>query len=254
MTTYVPPDAEAPTVEVPAATAVPVPPVASEAEAHGDIVLPPERAVPPGPPAPPQRTDFRGPAPFEGDRLIPGVPRYRSTYLDYLPGIYRDSDFLGRFLLIFESVLGPIERTVGNVSHYFDPELTPPDFVAWLGSWLGLVLDERWPEARRRALIHSAVELYQWRGTRRGLSELVRLYTGLTPEILEPTLSEVSANRNRAFRFTIRLRVPPGTDLDRSLLESIIELEKPGFAACALEILGPESSAPGTSGPTPTSA
>ena len=102
--------------------------------------------------------------------LIPGVPSDRSSYLNYLPGIYRESHFLGRFLLIFESILGPIERTVDNLPYYFDPELTPPECVAWLGSWLGLVLDERWPEERRRGLIGSAVELYQWRGTRRGLS------------------------------------------------------------------------------------
>lgn len=169
--------------------------------------------------------------------LIPGVPSDRSSYLNYLPGIYRESHFLGRFLLIFESILGPIERTVDNLPYYFDPELTPSECVAWLGSWLGLVLDERWPEERRRGLIGSAVELYQWRGTRRGLSEFVRLYTGIAPEIIEPTLGEVSGAPDRAFRFTLRLRLPQGVELDRDLLESIIDMEKPAFAACSLELV-----------------
>jgi phage tail-like protein len=187
---------------------------------------------------------FAEPGPPGAYRAIPGVPAHRSNYLDFLPGIYRESQFLGRFLLIFESILGPIERTVDNISHYFDPALTPPECVAWLGSWLGLVLDERWPEERRRGLISAAVELYQWRGTRRGLSEFVRLYSGITPEIVELSLSEVSAAPNRAFRFTLRLHLPPGVELDRELLESIIDLEKPAFAACALELVPADE--PGT--------
>ena len=193
-------------------------------------------APPAQPPGPPDQLGFEGPGPG-GYRAIAGVPTDRSTYLDNLPGIYRDNQFLGRFLLIFESILGPIERTVDNVSQYFNPDLTPPECVAWLGSWLGLVLDERWPEERRRGLISSAVELFQWRGTRRGLSEFVRLYSGITPEIVEPSLSEVSAAPTRAFRFTLRLNVPPGVELDRALIESIIDLEKPGFAACTLELV-----------------
>lgn len=202
-------------------------------------------AGPPGqPPGPPERTGFGELAPLGAYPVIPGVPLDRSSYLDYLPGIYRESPFLGRFLLIFESILGPIERTVDNISYYFDPELTPPECVAWLGSWLGLVLDERWPEERRRGLIGAAVELYQWRGTRRGLSEFVRLYSGIAPEIVELSLSEASAAPNRAFRFTLRLRVPPGVELDRALLESIIDLEKPAFAACTLELVAAEEPRP----------
>lgn len=196
------------------------------------------RAGPPAqPPGPPEGIGFPEPGPTGPYRAIPGVPSERSNYLDYLPGVYRESQFLGRFLLVFESILGPIERTVDNISHYLDPALTPPECVAWLGSWLGLVLDERWPEGRRRELISSAVELYQWRGTRRGLSEFVRLYTGITPEIVELSLGELSGAPDRAFRFTLRLQVPPGVEIDRTLLESIIDLEKPAFAACVLELV-----------------
>ncbi len=167
----------------------------------------------------------------------PGVPATRSSYLDFLPGIYQGSDFLGRFLLIFEHILSPIDRTVGNVSHFFDPDLTPPEMVAWLGSWLGVVVDARVPEERRRELVRAAPDLYRWRGTRRGLREYLRLYTGYEPEITEPSLSEVAANRNQAFRFTVRIRVPQGSQVQRNFIEAIIDAEKPAFAACNLEIL-----------------
>lgn len=186
------------------------------------------------PPGPPLATG--GPGSPDSFEPPPGVPRHRSTYLDHLPGIYSENDFLARFLLIFESVLGPIERTVGNLPYYFDPALTPEGFLEWLGSWLGLVLDERWPEERRRELIASAGELYRWRGTQRGLAHYIRLYTGIEPEITGPTLAEVTAARNRAYTFTVRLRQPAGATIDLEVVEAIIDAEKPAFAAATLEI------------------
>lgn len=191
---------------------------------------------PPSEPPPPARTRFRGPGPSGGDETPPGVPQEGSSYLEYLPGIYHSNLFLSRFLLIFESILSPVNRTTENLHHYFDPQVTPPEFVDWLGSWLGLVLDERWPEQRRRDLIAAATNLYQWRGTKYGLSEFLRLYTGIEPEIIEPTLREVANNRSRAYRFTVRMRVPKDAGVSRALIESIIDAEKPAFAACTLEL------------------
>ena len=72
-------------------------------------------------------------------------------------GGHGDDDFLGRFLLIFESILGPIERIADSGHFYFDTRLAPPDMLPWLAQWVGLVLDERWPEDRRRQLIRAAV-------------------------------------------------------------------------------------------------
>ncbi len=206
------------------------------------MTAPAERIIP-GPAAPigpggrpPIAANGHGGLPGGWPEPPPGVPRTRSTYLDLLPGIYHDNDFLGRFLLIFEHILSPIERTVGNLSHYLDPGLTPPDFLPWLGSWLGLVVDARIPEERRRELVSAAPELYRWRGTKRGLREYLRIYTGIEPEIIEPTLSEIAANRALAFRFTVRMTLPAGSPIQRSYIESIIEAEKPAFAACALEL------------------
>lgn len=165
----------------------------------------------------------------------PGVPENRSNYLDLLPGIYQDSEFLARFLLIFEHILSPVDRTVANIPEYFDAGITPPEYIQWLASWLGIALDARWPVERQRAVVLAAPELFRWRGTRRGLSQFIELYTGSPPEIDQPTLREIAADRNRAYRFSVRIRVPRSAALSRQLVESIIELEKPAFAACSLE-------------------
>ncbi|MGE0598886.1 MAG: phage tail protein [Dehalococcoidia bacterium] len=172
-----------------------------------------------------------GPAPI-------GVPEARSSYLGHLPGIYQESDFLGRFLLIFEHILSPIDQTVGALAEYFDASLTPTEFLPWLGSWIGLVVDVRVPEENRREMVRAAPELFRWRGTKRGLREFLRLSTGIEPEIIEPTLSEIASNPNRAYRFTVRVPVPAGqTPPARAYLETIIEAEKPAFAGYNLEIV-----------------
>ena len=165
-----------------------------------------------------------------------GLELTQSSYLNYLPGIYQENAFLGRFLLIFESVFSPIERTAGNIHHYLNPDLAPPETLRWLASWLGVVLDERWPVDRQRDLVRGATGLYIWRGTRRGLSTILRLATGATPEIIEPTLGELAGDPSRAFRFTIRLRMPAGQSIEREFIEALIDLEKPAWAGCDLEL------------------
>lgn len=165
----------------------------------------------------------------------PGVPEGRSSYLELLPGIYHESDFMARFLLIFEHILSPIDRTITNIPDYLDPGITPPDYVPWLASWVGITLDGRWPVERQRDVVLAAPELYRWRGTKRGLEKFIQLYTGSPPEIDQPTLREIAADRSRAYRFSVRVRVQRSQGLSRQLVESIIELEKPAFAACSLE-------------------
>ena len=195
---------------------------------------PPPAFTPPPPeePAPPalEPTDGHGPQP-------PGVPTDRSSYLKFLPAIYSNDDFLGRFLLIFETILSPLDRTIDNLHYYFDAGVAPAEVLPWLASWLGLVLDERWPEAQRRALIRAAVELYKWRGTRRGLADFIQLYTGHTPEIVELGVGKSRISEDEAFRFIVRLRVPDPAAIDRTVIEAIVDAEKPAHAGYALEIL-----------------
>jgi phage tail-like protein len=185
-----------------------------------------------GPPTRPRRVRWYVP---EWPPPPPGVPEKRSSYIEMLPGIYHESDFMARFLLIFEHILSPVDRTIANIPDYFDAGITPPEFVPWLASWLGIALDARWPIERQREVVREAPELFRWRGTRRGLSRFIELYTGTPPEIDQPTLREIAADRTRAFRFSVRVRVPRADGLSRQLVESIIELEKPAFAACSLE-------------------
>jgi hypothetical protein len=61
-----------------------------------------------------------------------------AAYLDYLPAFYSHDRFMRRYLMLFESFWGPIDQQIDGIDYYFDPTLTPEEFLPWLASWLGL--------------------------------------------------------------------------------------------------------------------
>jgi phage tail-like protein len=109
----------------------------------------------------------------------------KSRYLDYLPAIYHDDPYVGQFLMPFEDVLEGFRYLLDDIDRYFAPALTDQAFLPWLATWVALVLDEEWDDAKRRRLIGEAVQLYRWRGTVYGLKRYLEIYTGLVPEIRE---------------------------------------------------------------------
>ena len=184
----------------------------------------------------------------------------KGRYLKYLPALYQDDELMARFLMLFESFWAPIEGQIDHLAFYFDPRMTPSDFLPWLASWLDLELDERWPEERRRQLIRSAVSLYRKRGTRRGLEEFLEIYTGERPQIVEHRarnfflgadglLGPGSAlgRDNVAHTFTVTVRLPPAPGEDeeertrhererRRIIRAIIEAEKPAHTGYELRV------------------
>jgi phage tail-like protein len=176
-----------------------------------------------------------------------------STYLQYLPAPFQGDPFMARFLLIFESVLGPIERTIDNLAYYFDPRLAPAELLPWLASWVGLELDENWPLAQQRQLVLWAATLQRWRGTRRALREHLRLYTGRVPLIVENfdgmrlgqdavlgLNSQIGGAAARPHWITVTVLTDRPEDLDESILRHIIELEKPAHIGYTLVVQRPE--------------
>jgi phage tail-like protein len=113
----------------------------------------------------------------------------RTSYLDYLPAVYREDSagngLLERFLAIFESIFFEIDFTIENIGRFFETSGAPPEFLSWLGSWLAVSMDTDWPEDKKRLFIRKAVSLYKKRGTREGLEESIELFTGKKPFIVE---------------------------------------------------------------------
>lgn len=113
----------------------------------------------------------------------------RDSYLKYLPKVYQEDEqsreFLDRFLSIFETIFSSIEEKIDGMHAYFRPGSVPKDRLAWLASWLALVLDDNWSEEKKRRLIKRAARLYRKRGTVEGLRDYMEIYSGLRLPIIE---------------------------------------------------------------------
>jgi phage tail-like protein len=108
-----------------------------------------------------------------------------SGYLRYLPAIYWDDPFMGRFLRIFEDILSPLQGTVSRRSQQFDASLAPPAMLQFLASWVGADELGEFPETQVRRLVKNAVLLHQLRGTKRGLRLALEVVTNKRPYITE---------------------------------------------------------------------
>src|SRR5262249_6296889 len=96
---------------------------------------------------------------------VPAPNAQRSRYLNYLPAIFSDNDFLGRYLLVFESIWEPMEQRQDHIEMYLSPATCPASFLPWLASWFDLTVSPHWPERHVRELVQQAMDLYRWRGT-----------------------------------------------------------------------------------------
>jgi phage tail-like protein len=192
----------------------------------------------------------------------------KGHYLGHLPALFEQDDFMGRFLMLFESFWGPISRQIDALPHYLDPALTPARFLPWLASWFDLEFDDTWSEAQRRELLRSIMWLYRRRGTRVALQRYLEIYTGQPVVITErrarnlrlgPTarlgVGVALGTGNVPHTFTVRVRLPaitPPAELDaeaaakeiarldkqrRRRLEQLIEADKPAHTSYHLEII-----------------
>ena len=113
----------------------------------------------------------------------------RLSYLRYLPPVYREDPlsaaFLERFLSMFETGFDSLEQEINQLFRYFDPKLTPKEFLPWLASWINLSLDDEVPEQRVRQFIRRAASLYRRKGTAGALVEFLEIYTGKSVRLTE---------------------------------------------------------------------
>ena len=92
------------------------------------------------------------------------------SFADFLPAIYRTAVYEGHthvrdYLWIIRHMFDSVGEKVNKIAHLFDPYETPSDFLPWLAGWIGFVLDEDWPEGKKRYLLRRAMDYYRIRGT-----------------------------------------------------------------------------------------
>lgn len=188
-----------------------------------------------------------------------------SSYLQYLPAIFSEDSFLGRFLLAFERVLSGspgtggepeagLEETIAGLAALFDPKETRDEFMPWLAGWIALSLRADWTLEQQRRFLADIVPLYRSRGTKENMIKLLRIYTGGTPTIDEGESATLQIGvRSRigkdtrigeppAHFFRVRvtlenLRPDPAERKRQELVAAaVIDLQKPAHTAYELTI------------------
>ncbi|MGW4024736.1 phage tail protein [Streptomyces sp. NPDC005009] len=169
-----------------------------------------------------------------------------------LPAIFADDDLAQRFVAGLDEVLAPFLVVLDNLDSYFDPALAPLDFTRWLADWVGAETDgietDGAPaggltgEQRLRAAVAAATYLHRVRGTRRGLSEAVRLVFGATPRITESGAAEWHARPlgpvpgDRRPHLHVSLALPDPTAADTHRLDTLVAAARPAHMPYTVEV------------------
>jgi phage tail-like protein len=110
-------------------------------------------------------------------------------YRVFLPATYSRADepslFLFRLLNLARTELGAVEENIDALPRLLSPDFLPASELGWLATWLGLELPRIASDDERRALIGRAIALWRRRGTPAGLADMVEIYTGVRPSIVE---------------------------------------------------------------------
>lgn len=161
-----------------------------------------------------------------------------------LPAVYQEDDFTMRYVAGLDDVLAPVLVTLDCIIDYFDPALTPIDFLDWLAGWVGIEIDESWAPERRRAAVATAVEMYRMRGTISGLRANLEVLSGGQVEITDSggvawstsPMSELpgQSSPRLAVRITIAGDV---TDRMGKAVDSIVATAKPAHVVHRAEMV-----------------
>lgn len=161
-----------------------------------------------------------------------------------LPALFQqEDDFALRFTGALDEVLAQVLMSLDNLDAYLDPMLAPTDFLEWLATWVGIDLDETWPEHKQREQVRNAVHLYRWRGTRKGLADVIRLYCDVEPEIIDNGGTSYSEGPSGPLpgsptpSLHVRVTVAAGQDIDEARLHELVAAAKPAHLPHTVEVI-----------------
>lgn len=159
-----------------------------------------------------------------------------------LPAVLREDGLATRLTEGLDAVLAPVIATLDCLPAYVDPGLAPPDFLAWLGTWVGVALDDSWPLERRRAAVRAAVTLYRSRGTPAGLRAHLEVLTGGRVELVDSGGVSWSATPGGAARpagepeLLVRVVGPDAGASDPVVLHELVASAKPAHVPHRVEV------------------
>lgn len=111
------------------------------------------------------------------------------SWLTYLPDVYgrkeNEDSFLFRYLSIFQWIYYDMSQKISSIPHKLYPAYADADFLEWMAGWFAIENVSIWNREQLVYLMENGKRLSGIRGTRQYMEELVFLYTGYKPFIVE---------------------------------------------------------------------
>jgi phage tail-like protein len=161
---------------------------------------------------------------------------------ELLPAVYQEDPFAMRWMAALDEVLAPVVCSLDCLEAYFDPSLTPLDFLHWLSGWVGVVAREGQSAEQARAAVAHAVELYRIRGTVAGLRAYLEVLTGAQVAIADnggvtwSTVPGAGLPGEDTPRLAVRISGDLAATLNRDMLDTLISAAKPAHVIHRLEV------------------
>ncbi|MGH6901080.1 MAG: phage tail protein, partial [Geminicoccaceae bacterium] len=179
----------------------------------------------------------------------------RETSLRYLPAVYQEDvagrHVLDRLLALTDTEVAEVESEIEDFWLHLDPRSAPVGTLPWLASWFDLRFHASWDEATRRRILAQVVEVWAWRGTARGLEQLLMLHDGgdgTLPRVVEGIAAETDPRLQAWFgdiagprENAILVVMPPGSLDPPEARQAVLDLvaaylpAQVGFALRAVE-------------------
>lgn len=176
------------------------------------------------------------------------------AWFSFLPEVYAkplgQNSFLFRYLSIFQWIYSDMSQRISETSHMLYPAFAGSEMLEWLASWSGMDNQTVWNREQMLYLLENGSRLYAIRGTKKYMEEMVRLYTGYVPYIVEHyQLAQYRADRKKALllerlygenAYVITIVLPQDTAGSRqqaAVLRKIIRSSAPADVECRLVIL-----------------
>ncbi len=122
---------------------------------------------------------------FEFKNLRVEFPQ--ESFMEYLPEVYqKNGDFLKRYLGVFQSIFLDMERSIDRFPMLLDVDTAGGKALNYLASWLGMHNEGSILSREQfRFAVKNAVALNKAKGTVKSIIDMVKLYTGEEPYIVE---------------------------------------------------------------------
>ena len=146
---------------------------------------------------------------------------------------------------LMETMHAPSEAALDDLEANFNAHRAPDAFVPYLASWLDLEVLLDFPPKERsasttslstglgrlRELTRGAASLSKWRGTQKGLCLFLETATGTKGFKVD---EQVPGKDGKVIPFHLRVTAPSDLSRHSTLIQRIIELEKPAYVTYEL--------------------